>query len=134
MGSGIYSHATYTAPQHQAKIIPLSGITRIGFDHKLIIHTTQEILCIDHADIAYCEADGNYTTIHYVDGRKIIVSKCLKNICELLGSQSFVRIHQSYLVSIAKISIIASKEVELKDGRRLPLSRRCRKLLIRQLP
>lgn len=51
--------------------------------------------------ILYAEADSNYTHFHLHQGSKIIISRTLKQVEEMLTQHSeFLRIHQSYLVNL----------------------------------
>lgn len=60
------------------------------------------------ADIIYCQADGNYSSVFYRSwdiARKaysiasILVSKSLKSLTSLLSSDDFIRCHQSFLTN-----------------------------------
>ena len=53
--------------------------------------------------ILYAQADSNYAHIHLVDGKKLILSKTLKDIERMLASHHFARIHQSYLVNLSHV-------------------------------
>ena len=66
------------------------------------------------SDIIYCQADSSYTIVYLLNGKKIITSKLLKLIEELLPSQTFYRIHKSYIVN-AYLSHIYSMVKVLVD-------------------
>jgi two-component system LytT family response regulator len=51
--------------------------------------------------ILYCESDSNYTTFHLKNKQKIIVSRTLKEMEEMLEEYSFARVHSSYLCQSA---------------------------------
>ena len=58
-----------------------------------------ELVRTDH--IVLVEADSNYAHFHLLDGKKIIISKTLKQVEELLSDfTNFLRIHQSYLINL----------------------------------
>lgn len=67
-------------------------------------------------DIIFCEADQNYTKIHLVSGKCIMVSKTLKHIEDLLPEELFFRIHKSFLVNLNYI-----KSYNRKDGHKVLL-------------
>lgn len=48
----------------------------------------------------YAKADSNYTTIFLANGKKVTLSKTLKEVESLLDGFPFIRIHQSFLVNI----------------------------------
>lgn len=57
---------------------------------------------VDINDILFCKADDNYTEIHFNDSKKL-VSKTLKYFEDILESNSFARVHKSFLVNVNKI-------------------------------
>jgi len=75
--------------------------------------------------ILYCEADSNYCKVVCLDGKKIILSKTLKYVEELLPETIFHRIHKSYLVNLNYINRFDKTNdliVELSNGQILPVS------------
>lgn len=79
--------------------------------------------------IMYCEASSNYCKIICSDGKEILLAKTLKNIQLLLPEKLFQRIHKSYLVNlnfIARCSRSKTLEIELLNGKILPISHRKR--------
>ncbi|MFV8371194.1 LytR/AlgR family response regulator transcription factor [Flavobacterium sp. LB2P74] len=75
--------------------------------------------------ILYCEADSNYCKIVCLDGKKIVISKTLKFIEELLPTTVFQRIHKSYLVNLNYVTRFNKTNellVELSNGQTLPVS------------
>jgi DNA-binding LytR/AlgR family response regulator len=79
---------------------------------------------VSPSEILFCEADVNYTRIHYQD-RIEIVAVPLKKIESQLKTFSFFRIHKSYLVNIRHLlHDITTHEVEMSNNRSLTISRR----------
>ena len=75
--------------------------------------------------IMYCEASSNYCKVICVDGKEILLAKTLKNIQLLLPPTLFQRIHKSYLVNlnfISRFNRTKSLEIELQNGKKLPVS------------
>ncbi len=75
--------------------------------------------------ILYCEADSNYCKVVCLDGKKIILSKTLKFIEEILPTTIFHRIHKSYLVNLNYVSRFDKTndlKIELSNGDTLPVS------------
>jgi len=75
--------------------------------------------------ILYCEADSNYCKIVCLDGKKIVLSKTLKFIEELLPTSIFQRIHKSFLVNLNYVTRFNKTNaliVELANGESLPVS------------
>ena len=67
---------------------------------KIALSTTEGLEIVDVDQILYCEAQSNYTLFHFMDRKRLMVSKTLKQIDELLKDQHFFRVHQSYLVNL----------------------------------
>ena len=83
-----------------------------GFD---LIHTNQ---------ILYCKADNNYCSIKKIDGFSMTASRTLKFVEEILPTNSFQRIHKSYVINLNYVVRYhkGNKEIELTNGEKLPVS------------
>jgi len=71
---------------------------------KITLKTADSIHVINVSDIVYCEADRNYTNFHLLNGKRILVSRSLGEYEEMLPSETFLRVHQSFLVNAEHIS------------------------------
>lgn len=93
---------------------------------KILLPIDGEQHFIRKEEIAFLEAKGSYTDVHLQDGRQTRISKKLKSAMEILGSESFVRIHHSYSVNLAFVESLKNGEnagIQLSNGITLPLSR-----------
>lgn len=75
--------------------------------------------------ILYCEADNNYCKVYCLDGKRIVLSKTLKYIEDLLPNTIFHRIHKSFLVNlnyITRFDKTNELKIELTNGQILPVS------------
>lgn len=70
---------------------------------RIALTTGKGLVFIATRDIIYCKAEGNYTTVVLTDGRKITVSKVLKELDEILSGPDFYRVHSSFLIGINHI-------------------------------
>ncbi len=60
------------------------------------IEKVQNITCL--------EARGNYTLIHLMEGKQVMVCKTLRDVETLLeGNGHFVRIHRSYTINLDRL-------------------------------
>lgn len=62
------------------------------------IPSGDQILFFKSEDIIYCKAESNYTSI-ITTKQKLLVSKTLKYMEELLPQENFIRIHQSFVIN-----------------------------------
>jgi len=92
---------------------------------KLVLKTQESVHVVDLSDIIRCEADKNYTFFYLSNGKKILVSRTLKDFETLLSNQGFYRVQQSHLINLDFIDRYDKQEggsVILKDGSSVPLS------------
>jgi two-component system LytT family response regulator len=68
-------------------------------EKRIILKTTDNVYAIYEQDILYCRSEGNYTTFYTQQMEKIVVSKSIKKIEEILSEDIFIRCHQSYIVN-----------------------------------
>nr|WP_299343510.1 LytTR family DNA-binding domain-containing protein [Allomuricauda sp.] len=92
---------------------------------KITINTDGKLLFLNSDDILYAESDGNYSTIFLSDGQKILLTKKLKEVNNLLPERSFFRIHNSYIINLNKIKEFIKTDgyVVLESNHKIPVSR-----------
>ena len=71
---------------------------------RIAIPTSGGFEFIEISSIVRCQADNNYAIIYLVDGKKLLVSKPLKYLHDLLESHRFFRTHQSHLVNLDHVA------------------------------
>lgn len=71
---------------------------------RVALTASDHLIFVDTSEIVYCESDSNYTIFFLADGRKVIVSKTLKDVEEILEGADFFRIHASYLINMKHVS------------------------------
>jgi two-component system LytT family response regulator len=83
----------------------------------------------------YCTADGNYSWLYFIEGRKYLVTKTLRTLEGCLPSELFVRIHSSSLINKMHVSQYMNggeNYVRMRNGEELDVSRRSQKKLKEQ--
>jgi two-component system, LytTR family, response regulator len=90
------SHA-YPNPQIEL-LVDQFGNKKNSFT-RIAIPTAEGLQFIKVADIVYLEASVNYTHVYTQENRKHVVSRTLKDFEELLPTETFVRIHNSYIIN-----------------------------------
>jgi two-component system, LytTR family, response regulator len=71
---------------------------------RVALTASDHLVFVDTNDIVYCESDSNYTTFFLSKGEKVVISKTLKDVEELLEGEDFYRIHASYLINMKHVS------------------------------
>ena len=107
--------------------------SRDAESHKIVLSTSEKIHVIETDQIIRCESDNYYTNFFLADGKKILVSKTLKENEELLSDHNFIRPHKSHLVNVKFIKGFLRSDggyIELTDGSKIPVSRRKREKII----
>lgn len=93
---------------------------------KIVLKTMERIYSVDVADIVRMESDGNYTKVYLNDGKRIMVSKTMKEFDELLTDTGFVRVHHSHLINMNFLFCFEKSEghIVMKDNSIVPVSNR----------
>ncbi|UII23993.1 LytR/AlgR family response regulator transcription factor [Fulvivirga ligni] len=103
-----------------------------GFEQKRISLSTMEgVEFIKTEDIIRLEANGSYTNFFLVGGRKLVVSKNLKEYENLLSDHDFYRTHYSTLINLRQVDRYLKQDggcVVLKDGSQAPVSQKRKEL------
>ena len=100
---------------------------------KMLLKTSEKVHIINIEDIIRIEADGNYSTFHMEDGRKILVSKPIREYEELLIDKGFFRIHKTHIINIQKLSYFDKMDggdVIMTDGSVVPVATRKKDMLL----
>lgn len=91
---------------------------------------------IEAGKIIYAKAEGSYTHVFLDDKRKLIVSKTLSDIEELLPAEHFQRIHHSTLVNLSHVTHLFKTDggfVVLDNGEKLAVSKTKKERLMERL-
>ena len=113
-----------------------SNLKNIQTKEKIMLRTSDQIHLVGYDELLSVEAGGNYSTFYIADGRKVIVSKPLKEFEEKLLENGFFRIHKSYMINIKKLSYFDKAEggyVIMTDQSRIPVASRKRDAVIELL-
>lgn len=100
---------------------------------KIILSTSEGYHVVNPDDIIRCQSDSYYTNFYFVDGKRIIVSKTLKEFDEMLSEFGFVRSHKSHLLNLKYIKSYLRADggyIIMTDGTEIPVSRRKRDYIV----
>jgi two-component system LytT family response regulator len=72
--------------------------------NSVVVLPTMEGFCFEKVKhINFLEASGNYTMLHFTDGRQVLVCKTLRELESMLPEDAFVRIHRSHTIHLKHI-------------------------------
>jgi two-component system, LytTR family, response regulator len=103
--------------QIQFLIQQIDALKRNQKIRRIAVSTSESFTFLDLDEIVCCESESNYTYIHLVDKGRILISKTLKLIEDILDKDQFVRVSQSYLVNLNHV-----KKYVREDGGYLLMS------------
>lgn len=93
---------------------------------KIALPTGVGYQIVEIQNIVRCQSDSNYTYIFCKDEIKILISRTLKEIEELLLDHGFVRVHQSHLINPQFVKGILKQDggsLIMHDEVEIPVSR-----------
>ena len=89
------------------------------------IYTVHKIL-VD--EIVYIEAQNKHIVLVLTDGTIITTTEPLNTLVSKLSEEyGFFRCHRSYIVNMKNIIAYTNKEITVRSGSRIPVSRSCHK-------
>jgi two-component system LytT family response regulator len=94
---------------------------------KIALPTMTGYLFVEIRNIIRCESDNTYTTFFTTDKKKILVSRTLKDVEQMLEEHRFFRVHNSHLINLDFVSEYFKGEggqVKMADGSFVDVSRR----------
>ena len=124
------------SPHTRGRIQHLRSIQSRGTNSKLALPNLEGYDIIDISEIMRCEGEKNYTTFFLKSGRRIVVSKTLKQYEILLAEHDFMRVYQSHLVNlnyITKYMRGRGGTITMQDGSIIPVSREKKEELLARL-
>lgn len=101
-----------------AASVPLGSGSSLDY---IFVKVDSQIVKLMLVDILYFEGDKDYIKIHLKSSTSPVLSLMnLKKVEELLVGKDFLRIHRSYIVSLAQAEALLKKHVKI-GGKMLPV-------------
>ena len=105
-------------------------------ENRIALPTLEGLQIIPVDAILYCSSSSNYTIFNLADGQKLIISRTLKEIEEMLEEYRFLRVHHSYLVNLNEVRKYNRGEggsLQMSDGASIDVSRSRKEVLLKKL-
>jgi len=103
-------------------------------EKKIVLTTQKDIYIVNSSEVVLCVSDRNNTEFILVDGRKIQVSKTIKEYEDILAFHGFFRTHRQYLINLQHIKSIertGTGKVRMKGDIEIPFAVRKKEELLK---
>ena len=100
---------------------PRSSVDRLKENQGIMISNRKKTVFVKVKNIVYISAEGDYTNVNLIDGKKVLASKLLKEWEKILPQDLFYRTHRSFIINIDQIEEIIpwfkrSYKIKLKNA------------------
>ena len=103
---------------------------------RIALPTMQGLEFVPVDSIISCSSNNNYTEFFLADKKKLLVSRTLKEVQDMLADHSFLRVHNSHVVNLNAITRYVKGEggyLVMTDGSNVDVSRSRKELLLQRL-
>lgn len=93
--------------------------------NRIILKTADSLQLVSVSDIIRAEAESNYTHFFLSGGKRVLVSRTIKEYESLLSGSAVIRVHQSHMVNLNHVDKFMKHDggyLLLKDGSAIPVS------------
>lgn len=91
-------------------------------EESIFVYSEYRLVKINLAEVEYMESLEDYIKIHLSGQKPILTLMTMKKALEKLPTDTFRRIHRSYIVPLAKVKAVVNRKVLLATGKELPIS------------
>ncbi len=105
----------------------IKALSESQLNHQRIpfnVHSGIEFVVPD--EIVYVSGENNYSVLHFTNGKKLMISKTLSAVEEVVSNHTFLRIHKSYLLNLRHMVRYVKSDggyIEVVGGDQLAVSR-----------
>lgn len=117
--------ATGTSEEEESTTTNDKEYISVRADHKTSL--------VKLTNIVYLESEGEYVCLHLNDGSKLITLFRLKNMESALPSDTFMRVHRSYIINLAYISGYTKGRVFLTGEDYVPIGENYKEAFVKYI-
>lgn len=107
--------------KQQYDLTHTTEVSKVDDNDAMFLKTEHRIVRININNIRYIEGMSEYLKIYLKDAKPIVVLLSMKKMEERLPSQSFMRIHRSYIINLNEIQEVNKNRVILDTDTFLPI-------------
>lgn len=103
---------------------------------RLVIPNNNGFKVVEPKSIEFINAENNYSNIFFDDKSKLLASKTLKEMEDILSEKDFIRVHKSHIININKLKEVKTGDYNkaiMNSGMAINISRRRLNQLINKL-
>ncbi len=103
--------------------------------NQVALPSSDGLIFISVGDIVHCESDSNYTTLFMKSKERLVITKTLKEVENLLNGGEFFRIHHSHLINVTQIKRYVRGNagyVIMSDGSHINIARNRKEDFLKQ--
>ena len=107
-----------------------------GHPGLIALSTKESIEFVHPEEIVAFASDSNYTMVHFMDGRKKLIAKTLKEFDLMLSQYQFYRPHHSFLVNLKQVKEyvrIDGGYLVMRNKMKIPVSKGKREEFLKML-
>lgn len=97
----------------------------------MFVRSDRKMIRINFAEICYIESLNDYLKIHTLTN-PIVIRETISNIEKELPESNFIRIHRSFIISLAALDSYTNEYLEV-NGKALPISRSYKSSVLEKL-
>ncbi|MGV6830150.1 MAG: LytR/AlgR family response regulator transcription factor [bacterium] len=109
--------------EHMEQLI--TELSKNKSTNRIPIQADGKLIMLQTSDIIYVESEGNYSTIYLTNNEKIVLTKKLKEVNELLPEIQFFRTHNSFIVNLERIHAYLKSDgyIIMDSNEKIPVAR-----------
>lgn len=97
----------------------------------MFVRADRKMIRINFAEISYIESSSDYLKIH-TRTNPVVIRETISNIEKELPHTDFIRVHRSFIISLAALDSYTNEYVEI-NGKAIPISRSYKTAVLEKL-